>query len=302
MQKIFCNRCLLIITILASGCAEYHFNSEVPEQYESVRFNADVKPGITTRKELQEKLGHPFINDEILNVSVYKVLSGHDVMLMGPIIPVVADVEDIIVYALITYDPDGLVQDVDWGLYHEDEGYTRLEASGFNFVSYSIGRHMSHTELLLAPLENSQKALHEKSTPDKCLLFVTPQECIGDFYCAAAESYHEMLLIDAEPLVDHPVAYPGFFKLSLHPGVHELAARILVPGFFAKNSIYFRRKFTCESGKSLYATPYIQVNDSGEFWDLNKHTYQGEILMKDTPWIFQDLQQYLYYAGKWFNQ
>ena len=289
--------------LLVTGCAEYHFKSEVPEQLESVRLNTDVTSGLSTRDELQNNLGAPFISNEELNVSVYKVLTGHDVRLMGPIIlPLDVDVEEVIIYALVVYDDDGIVKDIDWGVYHENEVRTTLEASGFRFDSYSVWENMPHTEFLLAPLPDSQKSLHMQSPPGACALFVTPQDYIGDTYCSPAEYYGEVIYIDGKPLVDHPVAFPGFFKILLPVGEHELAASILTPGFFTKKPIYFRSKFLCESGKSLYATPYIQVRDSGEFWDWNKITYQGEILIKNVPWIFQDLQQILFYAGKWFYQ
>jgi hypothetical protein len=286
---------------MVSSCAEYQFKSKVPEQYELVRLQADITPGLTTRGELQDKIGPPFISNEEWNVEVYRVLTGQDVSLMGPIIPIMVDIEDIIIYALVIYDKEGIVEDIDWGIYHENEGRTTLEASGFRFDSYSVWENMPHTEILLAPLSDSQKSLHMQSPPGACTLFVTPQDCIGDTYCSPAEYYGEMIYIDDKPLVDHPVAFPGFFKILLPVGEHELAASILTSGFFTKRPIYFRSKFLCESGKSLYATPYIQVMDSGEYWDWNKITYPGEILIKDVPWIFQDLQQILFYAGEWFH-
>lgn len=291
---------VLLSVLMISSCAEYQFKSDVSEQYEIIRLEADVTPGLTTRGEMQKKIGLPYVSHKEWNVEVYRVLTGQDVFLMGPIIPAIIDVEDIIIYALVVYDEEGVVEEIDWGMYHEDEGRTTLEASGFRFDSYNVRDHFPHTEILLAPLSDSQQTLRIPSPSGTCFLFVAPQDRIGN--SAAEYFYNEMIYVDEEPLVDHPVAFPGFFKISLPTGEHEVAVRILKVSNFYKPR-YFKRTFLCESGKSVYATPYIQVIDSGKVWDWNKITYQGEILVGDTPmWMFNDMQQILYYAGEWFGQ
>ena len=111
MYKIISSCFLLLISMLmVTSCAFYEFKSEVPNEFEHIRLHADVKPGKTTRNELLTILGKPFINNEKWNVAVYRVSTGHDVLLHGPIIPVMFEAEEIIVYALVAYDIEGVVK------------------------------------------------------------------------------------------------------------------------------------------------------------------------------------------------
>jgi hypothetical protein len=281
---------------MVTSCISYGFKSEVADEFENIRLHADVKPGQTTRNELSIKLGKPFINNEKWNVAVYRVSTGHDVILGGLIIPVVFETEKIIIYALVAYDIEGVVKDIDWGMYHENEGRTILEASGFRFDSYNVRIHFPHTEILLAPLPDSQRSMHMPSLPGTCSLFVTPQDISG----STSGEYYQVIYVDDEPLVDQAVASPGFFKISLPAGEHELAIKI--PMTILHKPQYFRRTFSCKSGNLLYATRHIQMIDSGEFWDWNKFSLQGEVIVSDSPMqIFSDMQQILFYAGKWFD-
>jgi hypothetical protein len=296
--EIFSISLLLPIGMLmVTSCVEVTaFKSKVPDEYENIRHHADVKPGQTTRNEVLKKLGQPFINNDEQRVAVYRVQTGHDVVpvLFAAPLPVMYYTEKIIIYALITYDKQGIVEDIDWGIYRQN--YLRatfiLRASGFLFVSYYVRSQIPHTEILFAPLSDSQAILTMPSAPGTCSLFVIPRD-IG--------TYTEEYYVDNEPLIDRPIPYPGpgFFKISVPAGEHELALKIPM-GIFP--SLYFRRAFSCESGNLLYADQNVKLVDSGEFWDWNKITYRGEIIVSDIPTqIFNNMQQILYYDGKWFD-
>jgi hypothetical protein len=289
---------LLISTLIGTSCTFYEYKSKAPDEFEKIRLHADVKPGISTRKELQESLGKPFIDNKRWNVAVYRVNAGHDVMFGGPILPVIPDPpEKIITYALVTYDIDGVVKDIDWGIYHENEYTATLEASGFIFTSHNVRIHFPHTEILLAPLPDSQRSLLMRDMSGDCSLFITPQDVSG----FAADSYYQKIYVDDKSLVDQAVAgYLGFFKIPLPAGEHKLTIKIPM-GVFSK-TLYFRRTFSCREGDLLYATRQIRVTDSGNFWDWNKISLQGEVTVSDSPAeMFKGMRQILFYAGKWFD-
>lgn len=85
---------------MLSGCVVfYDLPSKVPDQLEGLR--SQVTPGQTSRKQVREHLGEPFISGE--RVEVYRALTGHDVLLFGPVVPVMWDNEEVIIYALVVY-------------------------------------------------------------------------------------------------------------------------------------------------------------------------------------------------------
>ena len=99
----------LLIGFLVHGCVGWESKSEVPAKSE--HFRAQVVSGQTSRNKVHERLGKPFISDE--KIEAYRVLDDRDVLVILP----AWQTQEVILYALIVYRKDGLVDAIDWSVY-----------------------------------------------------------------------------------------------------------------------------------------------------------------------------------------
>ena len=164
-------KCVLILlpVIPFSGC--FFIPSEVPDQLETLR--SQVTLGKTSRQEVHEQIGLPFISSEDRRIEVYRVASGSDVAVELLIIP---KTYEVIICSMIVYDGNSVVEAVDWHVYkdHDDDDFegwvwrsARLQAGGFFFAAVKEGDFKQRKEILLAPVSETQNALHQPP-PDMC--------------------------------------------------------------------------------------------------------------------------------------
>ena len=86
---------LSLLIFLLSACGYIPIESEVPDQLPGLR--AQVTPGETSRQQVHERLGKPFISDERLGIELYRVASGRDAEVQLAPVPVRVDTEEVII-------------------------------------------------------------------------------------------------------------------------------------------------------------------------------------------------------------
>ena len=135
----------LSLTML-TGCFPFQaqYPSEVPSQVE--QFTTQIIPGKMTHIEVQERLGEAFIRNP--TVEVYRVDKGYDIAVEFlyiaspyPPIPYAWDTEEVIVYAMVIYDDNDLVQSIDWGIFRSAPEVTDITSAGnISPTDVAIGR------------------------------------------------------------------------------------------------------------------------------------------------------------------
>jgi hypothetical protein len=307
---------LWLLSVALSGCAVYEVPSEVPDQLEVVRSQAVA--GKTSRKEVQALLGEAFLGDQ--RVEVYRVASGYDVTLAGPIIPLFWDTEEVILYALATYDTNDVVEDIDWGVYQHDTQSisanptawlrsTRLHAGEFDFAAFNKGHQFDHDreEMLLAPISESQNDLRTLPPPGMCVVFLFLGE--PDDWRAQGELYIDGEFIIQMPLVDSVYWYWAhrgywaayyeriFTKTLIAQGDHEVSIRTSLKPY------EFRRAFECKAGETFYAYPQLELIESEPrgFWG-RKFEYAVEIKVdSQLSGSYEGWRRLLFYRGEWLG-
>lgn len=297
------SKCLLILipATLFSGC--FFIPSKVPDQLETLR--SQVTLGGTSRLEVHEQLGLPFISSEDRRIEVYRVASGSDVAVELLIIP---KTYEVIIYSMIAYDGNGVVEAVDWHVYkdHDDDDLggwvwrsARLQAGGFFFAAVKEGDFKQRKEILLAPVSETHNALHQPPPPDMCAV-------IFFFYEA---DYKREFFLDDEPIGEIPLLSSiywhwspydlrVFTKVLVAEGKHEVR---LTTSLKPRE---FRRKFICKPGRILYVYPQVKMVKS-EPWGLWRREvkYEGEISVNSEPLeSHEDWRRLLFYNGKWLGE
>ena len=102
----------LLLSLALSGCWDLPITADLPDQLDSLR--SQVIPGKTSRRELHEKFGLPFFSSELHRVQIFRVASGRE----GGVgfvlyVPLVVGTEEVIIYALVVYGNDGVVEAID---------------------------------------------------------------------------------------------------------------------------------------------------------------------------------------------
>ena len=297
----------LMIAALVSGCFGYTVSSEVPEQFDEVR--AQIVVGQTPRGEVHARLGEPFISDERLEM--YRVLSGHDVALIGPVVPVTWESHEYIIYSLVIYDEAGVVEAVDWDLYKSgfaevfggtvrDKGFrsASLRAGGYRFESFKA-MYGSKDEILLGPPSAAQEMLPPPA--GMCALYVVP---LGPYL----ERYEFYFYLDGELLFASPVfsnwlAFPVFAKVLIPAGDHEF--KVDRRTSVLTKSIDVGLDFSCESGSTWHLYPEIEkrLMDAKDIFGGPKYDYDGEVILSDSALEPLDRRQrILFYNGWWFGE
>jgi hypothetical protein len=290
----------------------------VPDDLEDLRYQ--IIAGQTSREEVEKRLGKAFINQE--QVEVYQVVSGLDVTLEGPVIPMFWDTEEVIIYALVVYDKNNVVEEIDWDVYRHDRESipvntstwlrsAKLNAGEFYFAAYKNGPGMGQRrkEILLSPISLSQSALHTPPPAGMCavlfFLYETDRDrwLHGELYIDD-ESTVEMPLIDsvywywASPEYWAPYYQHVFTKAQVAEGKHEVR---LTTSLKPRE---FRRQFICKPGRILYVYPQIELVEA-EPWGVwrRKFRYEGEITVNSEPLESHDgWKRLLFYNGKWIGE
>jgi hypothetical protein len=280
---------ILLIGFLVSGCYVWKWKSEVPEKSE--HFRSQVVSGQTSRNEVHERLGKPFISNE--KIEAYRVLEDPDVL----VIPGAWQTQEVILYALIVYRKDGLVNAIDWSVYRERTG-TSLQAGGFYFSADMRSMFGGRKEILLAPTVEAEETLRSIPSSNMCAV-------VFFFYDAELEVKY---YLDGNLLVETPLIRANnywvpktsdvFIKILVSEGKHELKVKTaLKPGDF-------RRHFICKPRSILYAYPKIELVETG-MRDAQKTTYmyEGELVISDTLQdIFRGRRRLLFYQGTWLGE
>lgn len=304
---MFCKLYLtLSLTILLSGCGTMiHIPSEVSGQLENQK--SRVVPGNTSRLEIHKRLGQPFIKNEIPAIEIYRVASGREADVEFAIVPFWIDTEEVILYAMFTYDENDIVKTAHWDTFeHVGSSYSStsyrkatLESEGFIFVAVKEGPGKQIKEILLAPAGNSLDAIYLPSPSDRCAIVLYYPET----------SYKRSYFLDDELIGESPlIIYPDWpwnpadtnmiMRVIVAAGKHELKiTTIFKPG-------EFRREFECQPGNIFYAYPQLELVKSEPYglW-RRKFKYEGEITINRQPLNnHESWKRLLYYRGRWFGE
>jgi hypothetical protein len=317
---LFNKRAILILwlTVLFSGCVgvQYDFPSKVPEKLEGYR--SQIAPGQTKRKEVHERIGKPLLGND--RIEVYRALSGHDVMVgayLG-ILPVWWEgTEEVIIYAMIAYDKDNVVQAIDWDIYRHDpddvltdyaSGWgsparqakfrsASLSVHGFRFVSIQEGFGFSSNkkDFLLAPPAETRAYLNASPPSGKCAITV--------FFFKPYHPKH--FYIDGELIGEAPL-----MSVAASSGLEKVFAKVLVDNGLHELVIKtnyrphrFQQTIRCESQKRFFLYPQFNMvkSERGGLWRL-PWKYEGQITVRDAPQEPLDgWQRLLFYKGKWIG-
>ena len=310
-RQLLLNRsCIfLLIGILTTGCIGWTSISEVSEKSE--HFRAQIVSGQTSRNEVHERLGKPFISDE--KIEAYRVLEDPDVLVILP----AWETQDVILYALVAYDDNDVVDVIDWGIYpHEKKDDSshymspirsvRLQAGGFYFAAFNqIGWISRRQEILLAPPSVSAQAFSLPPPPGMCsaIVFLKPLE--------DGSNYERQLYLDGKHLVEMPLGSGYwttgddgspfhervFIKFLVTEGIHELKITV------RHSPRDFRREFECRDGNVFYVYPRLRVVES-EPWGVWKKQFRidGDIELYEKPIeAHEGWKQLLIYSGNWLG-
>jgi len=310
----------MLTGILVSGCIGWVSESEVPEKSEGLR--SQVVVGQTSREAVHERLGEPFISEE--KIEVYRVLEDPTVTVILP----TWEALEVILYALVAYDKNGVVEDIDWAIYQsysESADYpnypkhetriraARLQAGGYYFAAFGVYRPIlpsKREEILLAPPSISRRALEASPPPGMCsvVVFLKPLE--------GGEGFKRLMHLDGEPVFEIPLVnrqhwwlpspvywYPYyqriFAKLLVSEGGHELK---ITTGY---RPWEFHREFDCKGDEVFYVYPRHKLVDSEPygFTPSKKTMFEGDIEISNQPLESYDgWKRLLFYSGKWFGE
>jgi hypothetical protein len=306
---------LFLLAIVLSGCGYIPIDSDIPDRIAS--FRAQVIPGESSRRDVHDRLGKPFISDEQLGIELYRVASGRDAEVHLAPIPIWVDTEEVIIYAMIIYSADDIVEATSWDVFQRarDSSYgfddlpelyqrtsfriARLQADGYIFIAVKEGEGKPRKEVLLAPPSKSHEILYMAPTDSKCaVLFFYPQTAYRLRYFIDRDQVGEMPLIGFYELTWDPDLQFVFSKTVVDQGEHVLkVATSLRPS-------EFRRKFDCTTGRTVFAYPDLEVVKS-EPWGLmrQKKQFEGEIRVDHEP--FEEnkgWRRLLFYKGTWYGR
>ena len=302
---VMCNRVYLtlVFAIALSGCGGLPISSDVPEQLEILQ--PQVTVGQTSRHEVHERLGRPFISSERWSVEVYRVRTGHDVSIEFALIPFWIDTEEVIIYALVVYDDLDIVKAISWDVYrhireHHPSTYlgtefrsAKLHAGDFYFAAAKEGLGQQRKEWLLAPASATPDALHTPPSSNLCAVLFFFYQTIHSLTQEMAfflddQEIGGMPLLAADRF--DPVDKLVFSKVLVAEGEHELRLTTLL------KPDEFQRKFICEPGSIIYLYPQIELTES-EPWEL-----WGQITVNSEPiGSHEDWRRLLFYNGKWLG-
>jgi hypothetical protein len=303
LRAVFCKYIqATLLAFLLSGCDVARYHSDVPDKLERLR--TQVTPGETSRHEVHERLGLPFISSKRHGVEVYRVASGYEVEVVYGIIPLWVEVEEEIIYALVVFDENDMVDAIDWSLYTispvevigPDFRSARLDAGGFIFFADKEGDGEQRKEILLAPVSETQNVLRTPPPQGKCAVQL--------FFSVGVGGYLDYFL-DNKPIGDMPLVMSWtpantrvFSKVLIAEGEHTLTVTT------SNKPSEFQRTFLCEPEDILYVYPQLKQIQT-EPWGLwrIRWQYSGEIAINSEPLESHDgWRRLLFYNGKWLGE
>ena len=260
----------LLLAVILCGCVPYTFPREPPKGLVGpLEKNSLIQPGITTRAQVNERLGNPIFSSRPWMVEVYHVgrmqQSTFGVIIF-PLIPFVANVNwD--GYALVTYDDADRVAAFSVGV--DEENRTRrqplLRVADMtltkDYARYSAKSH--HPELvLLAEGHRLDGYLKHHSQPDACTLVAACEK----YPCPDLIAIGNKAAIDPRPVFRscQPDDHCGFFTdmvtvpvlhlASVPPGQHQVVmSSSHLPG-------KSEATIACSAGGLLYARIRGEIN------------------------------------------
>ena len=240
---------------------------------------------------------------------------------LGFIFVPVWETDEVILYALVVYDDNDVVYEIDWGIYQHDSyanpdntsSWIRsamLQAGEFYFAAFNSKEIFgsSRIEFLLAPPSMSQHALEAPPPPDKCAVFIFLMEEDEDLHFDA-DLYLDGDYIVTMPILDSvywywaPKGYVAgyyqnvFTKMLVSGGPHELR---LTTSLKPKDFHHF---FECEPGRNLYVYPQLALVES-EPWGIwrRNFNYDGQITVTNRPLeSHEGWKRLLFYNEKWLG-
>jgi hypothetical protein len=94
-----------------------------------------ITPGITNKSTVHEAFGEPFLESDEWNIEAFRVARGQDIhLLVGFFIPMWVWLNDAIIYAIVLYDTNNVVEDIAIDTFREDHGSLSLEVGEFRFL------------------------------------------------------------------------------------------------------------------------------------------------------------------------
>jgi hypothetical protein len=223
------------------------------------------------------------------------------------LIPFWIDTEEVIIYALVVYDENDIVEHISWDVFeHVADGYrgtsvrkARLEAGGFLFAAAKEGPGKQRKEILLALLSETPNAMYQSPAARSCaVLFFYPYATREHDYFLDGERVGEMPLMGLWEWLYDPDLTNLFSRLIVDGGEHEvrLTTSLKPPEF--------SRKLVCKPGSLLYVYPRLELVET-EPWGIwrRRIKYEGEIsLDSQPPESGKAWKQLLFYNGKWLDE
>lgn len=253
-------RCTLVTGICSGlmGCVPVRFYHENP-------FNDELEmviPGQTERSEVHQLLGEPRIRNDKWNVDVYREKG--DVTEVFIPLPLSAT-ESIPYHALIVYDDDGVVKEIDYGL-------LELQADGFRYYGHYGPIWKADDMTLLAPNTPGEFDLQHDELANECILYIIPK------------NYEQIYMNGVRLTEGHRDSY---MRLILQNGQHVIA--LTTADYIGKKDT---KKINCNKNQTYYAR--IHSRD----WVIEISNTPPEELFERQLLIHPELQKIIPYNGK----
>ena len=265
---------------------------------------AEIQPGETSRKELNETLGNPIVSSESWKLEVYRAdyedyVSYWAGIASIPYMPAWFETLEEKVFLLVTYDQNWTVKEFDTGHYAEGgivgrNGQTKdAEAGGLLLnIQDQFGNYDPAYEWLYAPESETPSILKTTSAEDHCTLFLTL-----DWPSAKVRVFlDEELVWDKRDRLQH-----GFLALTLLAGNHVI--KVLPSGSALVWMDYkgeLREEVNCQSGQSQFVEIQSKIVWRDSFFERN--TLTGSVRVTNVAsQHFEDGRLILYHNGKWLG-
>ena len=143
---------IISLALTLPSCVAIPIQSNIPGQLPNMK--AQIVIGESRRGDVRNELGQPFIvhND----VEIYRALKGSEWWVAGIILPTVPFGLDVIAYAMVAYDEDNIVKELEWGIFgtkdwgiygersEEITSHIELEVGEFVFLSEKCSVSIKH--------------------------------------------------------------------------------------------------------------------------------------------------------------
>ena len=246
-----------------------------------------------TRQKVRSILGEPLVDGNDPSIEVYRK-TGMDIDFIWAVypIPVPLPGDQVIGYALITYDADNLVTGIAADYWIEldtsQHGDFWITAGGYHFLN--IWRQEPVT--VIGPAIPWDKLEEQIPLEESCALILVMGECVME---KVSLDHHQIAdLSPAGKFCSHHAnnnLYGTFIRRNIAPGEHRLDINQ------AERRSNFETVFKCESGETVYAEL--------DAVDYYKHL-EGSISISKTPTEkiidMGHLSPILWHRGTWHEE